>query len=148
MLEPPRERAAPILDTEMKALIFVIGLFTDLTLFGLYFLFLRGLFHLHFIRTVVFAALAIDSLFYVYSCRSLRKTIFQKNPFSNRILNLSVFISLLFLLAAIYVPFLQTFLKTHSLGISEWLLIIGIGVFEILAIEITKWFFIVRHKRV
>ena len=148
MLEPPRKREAPILDAEMKTLIFIIGLFTDLVLFGLYFLFLRGLFHLHFIRTVIFAALAVDSLFYVFSCRSLRKTLFQKNPFGNKVLNVAVLISLLSLLIAIYLPFLQTFLKTHPLGIREWLLIIGLGFFEILAIEITKWIFIVRKKAV
>jgi len=146
MLEPPRERTAPILDAEMKTLIFIIGLFTDLVLFGLYFLFLRGLFHLHFIRTVIFAALAIDSLFYVFSCRSLRKTIFQKNPFENKVLNITILISFLSLLAAIYLPFLQSFLKTHPLGVREWALIIGLGFFEILVIEITKWAFIVRKK--
>jgi len=146
MLEPPRERTAPILDTEMKTLIFIIGLFTDLVLFGLYFFLLRGLFHLHFIRTVIFAALAIDSLFYVFACRSLRRTIFQKNPFGNKVLNISVLVSLLFLLVAIYLPFFQTFLKTHPLGIKEWLLILTLGVFEVLAIEITKWVFIARRK--
>ncbi len=146
MAEPPRPRDYPILDTEMKTLIFIIGLFTDLILFGLYFFLLRGLFHLHFIRTVVFAALAIDSLFYVFACRSLRKTIFQRNPFGNKVLNIAVLISLLALLVAIYLPFVQTFLKTHPLGVREWLLIFALGIFEILAIEITKWLFIVRRK--
>jgi len=148
MVEPPRPRNQPILDLEMKTLIFIIGVFTDLVLFGLYFLLLRGLFHLHFIRTVIFAALAIDSLFYVFACRSLRKTIFQRNPFGNRALNIAVFISLLSLLAAIYLPFIQTFLKTHPLGLQEWLLILGLGIFEILMIEITKWLFIIRRKNV
>lgn len=148
MREKPREREAPILDKEMKALIFIIGIFTDIFLLALYFFLLRGLFHLHFIRTVIFAALAIDSLFYVFSCTSLRKTIFRRNPFRNKVLNLSVFISFLFLLAAIYLPFLQRFLKTHSLGLSEWLLIIGLGFLEIILVEITKWLFINGKKKV
>jgi Ca2+-transporting ATPase len=147
MEEPPRERTAPILDAEMKALIFIIGLFTDLILLGLYYVLFRGAFPLSFIRTIIFAALAIDSLFYVFSCRSLRKTIFQRNPLGNKVLNISVLLGLLFLLAAIYLPFLQVFLKTHALGFKEWFLIFTLGVFEILAIEITKWIFISRKAR-
>jgi len=50
------------------------------------------------------------------------------------------------LLIPIYWPFLQTFLKTHPLGLREWALIISLGVFEIVAIELGKLFFIVRRK--
>jgi len=148
MVEPPRPRNQPILDLEMKTLIFIIGIFTDLVLLILFFFLLKGVFHLHFIRTVIFAALAVDSLFYVFSCRSLRKTIFHEHPFENKLLNWAVLISFLLLLVAIYVPFMQLFLKTHPLGIREWLLVIGLGLFEIVVVEIAKWFFIVKKKTV
>lgn len=147
MVEPPRARGQPILDAELKTLIFIIGIFTDLFLLGLYFFLRQGVFHLHFIRTVIFAALTIDSLFYVFACRSLRQTMFQKHPFGNKVLNISVLIGFLSLLVAIYVPFIQTFLDTHVLGIREWMLVLGLGIFEIMAIETTKWVFIVRHKK-
>ncbi|GAI32892.1 unnamed protein product, partial [marine sediment metagenome] len=147
MAEPPRARGQPILGAELKTLIFIIGIFTDLFLLGLYFFLRQGVFHLHFIRTVIFAALTIDSLFYVFACRSLRQTMLQKHPFGNKVLNISVLIGFLSLLVAIYVPFIQTFLDTHVLGIREWMLIIGLGIFEIMAIEATKWVFIVRHKK-
>ncbi|MFQ6003762.1 MAG: cation-translocating P-type ATPase, partial [Candidatus Zixiibacteriota bacterium] len=37
MDEPPRPRGAPILDLELKTLIFIIGIFTDLVLFALFY---------------------------------------------------------------------------------------------------------------
>lgn len=147
MDEPPRPRKAPILDLEMRTLIFIIGLLTDFVLLALFWFLRQGFFGIHYIRTVIFAALAIDSLFYVFACRSLRKTIFQKNPLENKFLVFSVVLGFVFLVAAIYLPFLQVLLKTHSLGIREWLLILTLGVFEILAIEATKWVFIVRKRK-
>ncbi|MBL7150453.1 cation-transporting P-type ATPase, partial [Candidatus Microgenomates bacterium] len=148
MRESPRPRKTPILDLEMKVLIFIIGIFTDLSLLGLLYFLTRDLFHLPHIQTIIFAGLAINSLFYIFSCRSLRKTIFHKNPFENRFLNFSVILGFLLLFAAIYLPFLQTFLRTQALELRELLLVFSIGIFSISAIEITKWVFIVRSKRV
>jgi hypothetical protein len=41
------------------------------------------------IRTIVFAGLAIDSLFLIFACRNLKKNIWQFNPFSNMYVNFS-----------------------------------------------------------
>jgi len=147
MLELPRDRTAPLLDVEMKTLIFIIGIFTDLLLFGLYFLFLRGFFHLRYIQTVMFVALGIDSLFYVFACRSLRKTFFHEHPFKNKTLNIAVLISFFLLLIAVYFPPLDCLLHTHPLGIREWFLLLSLGIFELTAIELTKWFFISSRAR-
>ena len=127
MSEPPRPKKASILDRELKVLIFIIGLFTDLVLLTLFFWLLRGFLHLHFIQTVIFVALGIDSLFYVFACRSFRKTIFQKNILANKPLIASVGIGFLLLLAAVYLPFLQTLLRTHALGGREWLFLLVLG---------------------
>jgi Ca2+-transporting ATPase len=148
MSEPPRDEKAPIIDFELKILIFVIGILTDVILLGLFVFLLQGFLHLHFIQTVIFVALGIDSLFYVFACRSFRKTIFHKSILTNKPLILSVGIGLVVLLAAVYLPFLQTLLRTHPLGLREWVFLSGLGIFNLLAIEITKWVFLVRHKRV
>ncbi len=148
MSEPPRHEKEPILDFELKVLIFIIGILTDVFLLGLFFWLLRGFLHLHFIQTVIFVALGIDSLFYVFACRSFRKTIFHKSILTNKPLILSVGIGLVLLLAAVYLPFLQTLLRTHPLGLREWAFLLGLGIFNLLAIEITKWVFLVRRKRV
>lgn len=146
MNEPPRPRGAPILDLELKTLIFIIGIFTDLVLFALFYWLLRGFLHLHHIQTVMFVALGIDSLFYVFACRSFRKPIFAKNPFENKFLIFSVGLGFLLLILAVYLPFLQPLLRTHALGVKEWLVLFSLGIFNLLAIEITKWIFVLRGK--
>jgi len=94
----------------------------------------------------MFVALGINSLFYVFACRSLRKPIFRYNPFSNKFLTSSVLFGFVLLGLAIYFHPLQVLLKTHALGITEWLFLFGLGLFNLLAIELTKWAFIIRKK--
>ena len=145
MKEKPRPRNERILDKEMKILIFVIGIFTDLVLLGIFYLMLdftnMELIH---IRTFVFAALAINSLFYVFSCRSLRHTIISKNPFDNKFLIFGVIMGFILQLAAIYQPQLQKVFATVPLSLNDWILIFGLGIFNIMAIEVVKYYFIVK----
>ncbi len=147
MKDKPRKAKEPILNTEMKILIFAIGIITDIVLFGLYFYLLKsGLEDFNHIRTFIFTALGLDSLLFVFSCRSLRFNIWHKNPFSNRYLIFAVCIGFLMLFGAVYIPFLQGFLKTVPLSRLDWLILIPLAIFKISAIEITKWFFIVKKK--
>jgi Ca2+-transporting ATPase len=147
MTEPPRLRKTPILGQELKILIFIIGIFTDLILLALFYWLLKGFLHLHYIQTVMFVALGINSLFYVFACRSLRRPIFRYNPFANQFLNLSVLFGFLLLFLAVFFSPLHFLLRTHSLGIHEWLFLLGIGFFNFLAIELTKWVFLIRQKK-
>jgi Ca2+-transporting ATPase len=147
MKEPPRPRHEPILNMELKTLIFIIGVVTDLILLFLFYWLQRGFLHLHYIQTVMFVALGIDSLFVALACRSLRKLVIQKEFFSNRFLLAALGVSFLMLAAAVYWTPLQTLLRTHALGADEWALLFGLGLFNLLAIETAKWIFIVRHKK-
>ncbi|NIP32809.1 hypothetical protein GWN26_08640, partial [Candidatus Saccharibacteria bacterium] len=97
---------------------------------------------IEYARTIVFAALGIDSLFYVFSCRSLRHTIFTRNPFSNIFLVFAVLGGLGLQLTALYVPFFRDLFQLVTLHTQDWLIVIAIGVIEILAIEVTKLGFI------
>lgn len=146
MEELPRERGVPILDLELKTLIFIIGISTDLILLALFYWLLKGLFRLHHIQTVMFVALGINSLFYVFACRTFRKTIFAKNPLSNPFLIFSVGVGFLLLLLPVYLPALRLLMRTDTLEAKEWLVLFSLGLFNLLAIEITKWAFIVRRK--
>ncbi len=147
MAEPSRPRDQPILDTELKVLIFIIGITTDIILLALFYWLLKGFLHLHYIQTVMFVALGIDSLFIALACRSLRKPFFRHNLFANRFLNISLGLGLLFLILAVYFPPLQVLLKTHPLGTHEWLFLLGIALLDFFAIELTKWAFLIRQKK-
>ncbi len=148
MTQKPTGHKAPLLTREMKAIIFIIGIFTDLILLGLFFVLLGkfGEGNLNYIQTMIFACLGSNSLFYVFSCKSLRKNIWHINLFNNKFLLLSCGVGFLALIAALYIPAFQTLLKTVPLGFFDWLIIIGLGLINIVAIEAAKHYFIVRRQ--
>jgi len=147
MQQKPGGHDISLLTREMKALIFVIGIITDLLLIGLFFwLFKFSGYEISHIRSVIFAGLAIDSIFYIFSCKSLRKNLWQINLFSNRFLILSWIFAILVLVAGLYLPVLQTLLRTEPLNLFDWQLILGLGFLNIFLIEATKWYFITKSK--
>ncbi|MBN1263640.1 MAG: HAD-IC family P-type ATPase [Candidatus Pacebacteria bacterium] len=148
MRDPPRLKKAPILDQEIKTIVFIIGLVTDLLLFGVYLLLLKTGLEMDLIRTVIFAGLAINSLFYVFSCKTLRQNLWQENLFSNSFLIVSVLIGFILLLAGIYHPFLATILKTQEMGWFFWLIVLALGLVNTAGIELVKWVFISRNKKI
>lgn len=143
----PEGKDVKLLNSEMKVIIFIIGLFTDFILLGIFLWLSQQNYDIQHIRTIIFAALGIDSLFYVFSCKSLRKNIWRVNPFSNRFLLISVVFGFSALAAGIYIPALQALLKTVPLRPEEWLIILCLGAINILLIELVKYIFIVKRKR-
>ena len=83
MKRKPQPQNAGLLTGEMKMIIFAIGIITDLLLLALFFWLLRtsDYSQLH-IQTILFVGLGLNSLLYVFSCRSLRRNIWVFNPFS------------------------------------------------------------------
>lgn len=95
---------------------------------------------------MVFSALAIDSLFYVFSCKSLRQNLWHINPLSNRFLIGAWGAGIVMLVLALYLPILQTLLKTVPLSLQDWLILLGLGIMELVLIEVTKWYFITKKE--
>jgi len=146
MKQKPYGHSIPLLTREMKVIIFIIGLITDLILLGLFFWLWNKNHDILYVRTMVFAALSIDSIFYVFCCKSLRKNIWHMNIFSNKYLIIAWIISFFALVATIYAPILNTLLKTVPLGVYDWMFLIGLGIIELGLIETAKHYFIVRHQ--
>jgi len=147
MKQKPHDDKLPLLNREMKALIFIIGLITDVFLLALFYYLLKySGYEIVHIRSIIFAGLTIDSLFYVFSCKSLRRNIWQINLFSNKFLIISWLIGLTMLLGALYIGPLQTLLKTAPLNFIDWGLILSLGILNIILIEATKYYFIARHE--
>ncbi len=145
MKRKPLKKNEPILDTESKIIVFVVGLFTDLLLLGLFFfLYHYSTLSLEYVRTFIFAGLGIGSFVYIYSIKSLRKPIFSYNIFDNPYLVGATVLGIGAMLAAIYVPFLSYVLGTAPLAAIDWTVIVGLGILKVLGIEFTKWWF---HRR-
>jgi len=147
MDDPPRKKDEPILNAEMKAIIFAIGIITDIGLFGLYLVLRHFDTNMLHLRTIIFTALSVDSLLFVYSVRSMRTSLFRMNPFSNFWMLPATVMGLCIQLSVVYIPFLQNLFSTIPLGLFDWLIILGLALVKISAIELTKEWFIVRKKK-
>ena len=146
MKQKPQSIYTPLLTKEMKVLIFIIGLVNILLLLALFSWLSKNNHQIAHIRTMVFACLTIDSLFYVFSCKSLRQNLWHINPFSNKFLVASWFIGIIMLVSALYLPIFQTLLKTVPLNFNDWLIILGLGAVNLILIEATKWYFIAKRQ--
>lgn len=147
MKKPPRKKSEGIIDREMRIMIIAKSFLANVLLFLIYFYTLRITNDLKLARTMVFVGFAIDSLFYIFAIRDLDNFVYQSKPFSNKVLLLAVAFGWLMLIGAIYLPFLQTLLRTVGLGVFGWLIMIGFGLFNLFLIEFIKWIFIHRSKK-
>ena len=68
------------------------------------------------------------------------------NLFSNKFLIVAWFFGIFALAMALYLAPLQILLETVPLGILDWVILLSIGLANLLLIELTKWFFIIKHK--
>ena len=142
----PEKKEKPLLTLEMKWIIFFVGLITDFLLLGLFLWLYYHRLPMSHIRTIIFAGLGMDSLFFVYSCKNLHKNIWRVNIFSNKYLVLSSFFRLGAILTAIYLPLFQKLLKLSPLSYFEWFYVIMIGILNLLLIELVKLIFIKEKK--
>ena len=72
-------------------------------------------------RTMTFTTTIMFQLFFVFNCRSEKKSVFRTNPFTNKKLIASVALSILLQLIILYIPFLQLSFQTVPLGFYDWL---------------------------
>lgn len=99
------------------------------------------------LRSAMFLAISIDSLFIAFSYRSLT-TPFWKIPIKNNLFFVGSFIlSSIMLGLAITIPFMQKFLSYTPLPVNDILLILSFSVASLLMIEIGKWVFFERQER-
>jgi len=146
MIAAPRKPDAPILDRRMKIIIFAAGIIRDLFIFAIFYYLFKAYYNIGYIRTVIFAAVGVDSLMYIFSLRSLTTPIWEINPFSNKYLVISVLVSFLFLLSAVYFRPFQSVLSTVSLGWEIWPVIFSTGLISIALIEMVKYWYSDRLK--
>lgn len=127
-----------IFTREMKILIFVIGIITDIFLLILFFALLKMNYDLDKIRTIMFVGLSSDAIFFALSLKSLKKPIWKINIFSNIYLIFSLMASVLMLYAALSLPFLRNLLELTLLSGKELLIIFTLGIINLISIETAK----------
>lgn len=139
--DSPSKIRKNLFDREMRFLILIIGTITSAFLFFLYLWLLKRGFDQDLVKTFIFVSFSTYTLIFTFSLRSLSKSILDYNPFSNIYLTLGVFFGIILTLVAVYSQFFQKILGTSPLPV-VWLWgVLGVGVINIIAIEIGKWIF-------
>jgi cation-transporting ATPase F len=138
MERPPRDPKLPLLT---GSLIVRIGLVTGLILAAAFGLFLweqqRGA-TLAEARTTAMNVIVLVEMFYLFSCRSLTRSMYSVGLFSNRWLLAGVAAMMAAQLAITYSPLVNRLFHTASLSWDVWVRIVGVGVVAYTVVEIEK----------
>ncbi|MBI4079608.1 HAD-IC family P-type ATPase [Candidatus Kaiserbacteria bacterium] len=130
-----------LFDPLMRFLVLVVGLSSSTLLLALYLALLYAGYDEALVRTFVFACFGSYTLLAAFPVRSLEKSMFSFSPFSNPYLLAGIGVGLLLMLAAVYVPFLQSLFGTVALPPLWLAAVLAVGALNIFAIEAGKWLF-------
>ncbi|WP_455931974.1 cation transporting ATPase C-terminal domain-containing protein, partial [Parvimonas micra] len=135
----PRNPNEPILDKEMVYSIISQSLaITTATLVAYFYGMYHYPNHIEGARTVAFFTLITAELLRSYSVRSSRFTLFHIGVFSNKTLVYGTTLSFFMMLVVVYVPFLQPYFDTVSLGIKELAVAIPLAFLPFIVAEVSK----------
>jgi len=136
---PKSLREEEILSGPVKFSIVAVSITTGLLSLFLFLYFLRQSGNLDLARTIAFAAVSSVSLIYIFAFKSLEKSLLKTNLWANKYLLAAVGYGFGLLFIAIYVPFFNRVLKTVPLGLTHWLLVLGVGIVATLIVEVVKY---------
>lgn len=138
MNRPPRDPAEPIVDRKMSIAVGIQSVFLAVGTLGS---FLYGLYvhnDLEVARSSAFLTLVLGELLRAYSARSEKTSVFRMKIFENSYLNKCVLFSVIFLIATIYVPFLNPVFSTVPLVLDEIVIAFVLAFIPMLGGELAK----------
>ncbi len=138
MQRPPVDKHEPIVNRDMKNIIFLVGIIRDLIIFIIFYYLIFYTADTAYVRTIIFASLGVKSLLSIFSLRNLHRMVYELNPFVNRYLNISISLSFALILAVVYWPPLQKILMTKALDAAGWLVVFLIGIVSVILLEFYK----------
>lgn len=140
MKRDPREPGMrSIITSPLKGLIAILSIVTGLFLVGLYYLLLSFDMPIEEVRTIMFAALSIDSIFFAFSVKDLKRPLWRIPLLSNKYLLFALATSFASLGAALFVPFFQNILSLVPLSGLDLLFVLGVGLLNLITIEAVKY---------
>ncbi|OGV67945.1 MAG: carbonate dehydratase [Lentisphaerae bacterium RIFOXYA12_FULL_48_11] len=138
MARPPRSSKEPILTNPLILRICLVGILLCAGAFGLFEMALQSGRSEAVARSIATSVFVFGELFYLFNCRSLHRSIFKTNPFSNLALIVGVLTMAVLQVLFVYAPFMNTAFHSAPIAPPDWLYIIGVGVAILFIIEIEK----------
>ena len=138
MEQPPRPPGEPIINRIMIIRIAVMAVaLTGVVLAAFLVGWMQG--DRRLAQTLAFATLALAELPIAYTTRSERYPVIGIGILSNRWMQRAVGLSLVLILAVMYVPFLNEPFNTMPLGIEQWAVVLPLAVIPAILAEISKY---------
>jgi magnesium-transporting ATPase (P-type) len=140
MARPPRDAGVPLLTRHMAWRILFVSLLMVTATFGL-FLWERALgAEIEVARTVAVNTLVVAEAFYLLNSRYLTAPVLNVEGLTgNRWVPIAIVLVLFFQLLFTYLPLMQTFFHTATIGAEAWLRIFAAGGAVFAAVELEKW---------
>ena len=145
--KPHDIRAEGILSRDMLKFIAVVVVILGLLLVVLYSIVHSMNLPIEELRSIMFLAVAMDSLFIAFAFRSLTVPLWRVPLRDNIFFVGSFMLSLLLLVMAVTVPFLKHILSYETVTFMEFMLVLLFSVLTLGTIEIAKWVFFARSAK-
>jgi len=146
MQSKPRKKHKGLFGYPINWLTLWITLSTNVVMIGFFVLLSKDVIMVTNKQSVMFAALALRSLFAVYLCRSWRKPIYRMKVLENRAVNGAFGVGVILMLLGIYLPPLRILLKTVPLRVIDWGWVLLVAMVSMVFIELIKQIFINRKR--
>ncbi len=138
MQRPPRDPKTPILTSELIGRIFLVGILLLVGAFGLFRWELQNGATLDQARTVAVNVFVVMELFYLFNCRSLKKSVIALGLLSNPWVFVGAGSMLLLQLLYTYLPLMNHLFQSAAIGVGSWIRIVAAGCISYLVVEIEK----------
>ena len=138
MKEKPRLSKEPLMSLWMILLISIISLTSGLVALLFFYYVYRNSSDIALARSVAFATLGLNSLFYVFAVRTLTVPFWKNNLFENRWLILAVLFGLSLQILPFTTPSLREFFGIKYLGMNYWFVAIFLSLLMFVLVEIFK----------
>jgi Ca2+-transporting ATPase len=140
MKNPPRDPDKPIITKKNWLLISIYGFILTLTVFGTFSI---ALYILEFEEsravTISFLTLAFVQLWHVLNMRNKDTSIINNEVVKNKYIWGAILLSIFLVLLTVYVPGLNTVLKTVYPELEGWILIIGMSFIPLIIVQLWKF---------
>jgi Ca2+-transporting ATPase len=98
-------------------------------------------------ETMAFVTLALSELPIAYTSRSERYPLFKLGVFSNKWMQAAVGLSIVLILAVLYIPFFNRPFNTVPLTVEQWAIVLPLIIIPAAVAEISKFFVRRSEKR-
>jgi len=140
MTHPPRDPSKPILSRALIRRVAIVGVMLCAGAFGLFEWALKTGQSEATARTLAVNVFVFGELFYLFNCRSLRRSTFSLGLTGNPWVFLGCGLMTLLQLLFVYFPPMQKVFHTAPIGLKEWGLVLAFGILVFLVIEAEKKF--------